>query len=285
MDEETNPQAEVESEEIEPVETEEVEIEAAEVDDEAEETDESEEEESEEEVDYEGKKYRVPKELKDALLRNADYTRKTQEVAEARKALDAEKQQIQQVVQRQQQNLRDYAQLAAIDQQLQHLQGVDWNKLSDDDPVAAQKQFFHFQQLQQYRQSVAQSLTQREQQTLHEQQAQLAKQLEQGRQTLAKEIKDWSPELATKLVDFGTQLGFSREEMQSIADPRAVKLIHKAYLYDQAQAKAKQVAKPKPEQAKPVAKVSGKSASSSVNPERMTTEQWMRFRQKQIRAG
>lgn len=31
-----------------------------------------------EDVDYEGKKYAVPKEIKDALLRQADYTRKTQ---------------------------------------------------------------------------------------------------------------------------------------------------------------------------------------------------------------
>ena len=34
------------------------------------------------EAEYEGKTYKVPKELKDALLRHQDYTQKTQEVAE-----------------------------------------------------------------------------------------------------------------------------------------------------------------------------------------------------------
>jgi hypothetical protein len=43
------------------------------------------------EVEYEGKTYCLPPELRDALLRQADYTRKTQEVAQARKALEAEK--------------------------------------------------------------------------------------------------------------------------------------------------------------------------------------------------
>ena len=41
------------------------------------------------EVDYNGKSYCLPPELKDALLRQADYTRKTQELAEGRRALEA----------------------------------------------------------------------------------------------------------------------------------------------------------------------------------------------------
>ena len=39
-----------------------------------------------EEVEHEGQKYRIPKALKSALMMNADYTRKTQEVAEQRPA-------------------------------------------------------------------------------------------------------------------------------------------------------------------------------------------------------
>ena len=43
--------------------------------------------EDDEEVEYEGKTYKVPKELKGALMKNADYTQKTQEVAEQRKSV------------------------------------------------------------------------------------------------------------------------------------------------------------------------------------------------------
>src|SRR5215216_3195421 len=44
-----------------------------------------------EDVDFAGKQYRLPKELKSALMMQADYTRKTQDVAEQRKALEGER--------------------------------------------------------------------------------------------------------------------------------------------------------------------------------------------------
>lgn len=40
-----------------------------------------------EDIEYEGQTFRVPKVLKDAFLRNADYTQKTQEVAARRLSL------------------------------------------------------------------------------------------------------------------------------------------------------------------------------------------------------
>jgi hypothetical protein len=40
------------------------------------------------EVEYEGKSYQVPPEIKDALLRQSDYTRKTTEAAERTRALE-----------------------------------------------------------------------------------------------------------------------------------------------------------------------------------------------------
>ena len=46
-----------------------------------------------EEVEHEGKKYQIPKPLKGALLMQADYTRKTQEVAEQRRAVEEQQRQ------------------------------------------------------------------------------------------------------------------------------------------------------------------------------------------------
>ena len=50
--------------------------------------DEGQPEDDTEEVDWDGAKYRVPKPLKDALLRQADYTRKTQELADQRRTVE-----------------------------------------------------------------------------------------------------------------------------------------------------------------------------------------------------
>jgi hypothetical protein len=43
------------------------------------------------EVTYNGKTYSLPPELRDALLRQADYTRKTQDLAGQRRAFEAER--------------------------------------------------------------------------------------------------------------------------------------------------------------------------------------------------
>ena len=49
-----------------------------------------------EEVEHDGHKYRVPKALKPALMMHSDYTKKTQDLAEERKALQAGEQTLKQ---------------------------------------------------------------------------------------------------------------------------------------------------------------------------------------------
>jgi hypothetical protein len=46
------------------------------------------------EIEYEGKTYQVPPELKDALLRQSDYTKKTTEVSERQRAIEQKELQI-----------------------------------------------------------------------------------------------------------------------------------------------------------------------------------------------
>jgi hypothetical protein len=69
------------------------------------------------EVEYEGEKLKVPAKIKDALLRQADYTRKTQEVAEHRKAIEAERQAVQFERQMQQVGFAKQAELHNLDSQ------------------------------------------------------------------------------------------------------------------------------------------------------------------------
>ena len=47
-----------------------------------------------EEIEHEGEKYRVPKALKNAFYAQADYTTKTQTLAEERRSFEAERQQL-----------------------------------------------------------------------------------------------------------------------------------------------------------------------------------------------
>jgi len=239
------------------------------------------------EIEYEGTVYNVPAELKEAFLRQSDYTRKTQEVAESRKQFETQKEaetrqlaETQQALQLQQQNLQGYAQIASLDAQIQQFEQVDWNSLINDNPVEAQKLQWQYGQLKEQRQNFAHQISQREQQVQLHQQQQIQQMVEQGKEVLAKEIEGWSPEVAKQLTDYGIAQGFNNAEMAQVIDPRQVKILHKAHLYDQMMAKAKtpQRAEVKPAPTKKVR--SGRTANK--DPSKMSTEEWMKWRNEQV---
>jgi hypothetical protein len=238
-----------------------------------------------EDVDYEGKKYRVPKEIKDALLRQSDYTRKTQEVAESRRALEAQQAQFQQATQAHQEHIRDVGKLVALDEQLQEWGKVNWQQLSDQDPARAQAAWIQYSQLKDQRSSLAQQLAQKEQQRAFEAQQRTAKHLEEAQATLKRDIPEWSPELANKLRDFAvTKGGLKAEEVASLTDPRAVKILHLAYVGQQLIEKQRAAARPQAPVANPVPTVSARSAPAAVNPlsDKAPTDDWMKARSAQV---
>ena len=232
------------------------------------------------EVEYDGKKYAVPKELKDAFLRQSDYTRKTQEVAEQRKFAESQIEQARQFQEVAQRNIQAISELNNIDSQLKRFANVDWNSYSDQDPIEAQKSWFQYQQMQQTREQLAGQISQQERQRQIQTQQAIARQLDEGRKVLEREIKGWNTEVAKKLVDYGKTLGYQETELQSVMDPRAVKALHKAYMYDQMMSKATQ--KPNTDvQPKPVTKV-GQKAQASKDPSRMTDKEFVAWRKAQI---
>ena len=81
------------------------------------------------EVEYDGQTYSVPAALKDALLRQADYTRKTQEVAEGRKALDADRMAHSRSSETARAHIQDAARIVALNDQLAHYDKIDWGTL------------------------------------------------------------------------------------------------------------------------------------------------------------
>ena len=232
------------------------------------------------EVDYDGKKYSVPKELKDAFLRQSDYTRKTQEVAEQRRAFEEQQAQAAEHFEAMQRNIQSAAQLYQVDEQLKQFGQVDWQAFSDQDPVEAQKAWFKYQELQQAKQGLTQQISQAEQQRQFQTQQAIARQLEEGQKALAREIKGWSPEVAKQLREYGKTLGYQDQELAAVVDARAVKTLHKAFLYDQMMKQA--TTKPDAPQPKPVTKV-GQKAGSTKDPDKMTSDEWLKWRESSLR--
>lgn len=235
----------------------------------------------EEEVEYEGEKYKVPAKLKDALLRQSDYTRKTQEVAEIRRQAEAEKQQIAQEREFIQHNLKDVATVTALDQQIAQYQGVNWDQLMESEPVQAMKLERQLRNLQSQREQAAAAVTQRQAHFVQVQQQEAARQLQEGQRVLQREIPGWNESLARELVDYGLKRGYEPEVLQNIRNPQFVIDLHNSYQFTKLREKATQ--KPKVVQEKPVTRIQATKATATKDPDSMSAEEWAKWRNAQIR--
>ncbi len=229
------------------------------------------------EVEINGKTYTVPAELKDQFLMQSDYTRKTQEIAEVRKALES---QIERVQQAGEAEVSARAQVIAIQSAMQQYQDVDWDQLEAHDPVAAQRHFRQFMQLQGGLEQANKDYQAAVESRTIETQQEAAKRIEQGVAELQRDLPNWGPELATQLVSFGEQMGLSREYMESVTDPKLVKLMHMAFVASKA---ARKPAAPKIADVKPAARVKGGSQPVAGLDDRLSIDEWQKRRQAQLK--
>ncbi len=222
-------------------------------------------------VKVDGKEIEVTlDELQKGYSRTQDYTRKTQQVAEARKAAEAELQAVR--AEREQ-----YAQLlTALSEQVKTAAEpqIDWDRLYQEDPIEYVRQR---EVVRENREKAA---------AIQAEQARLAEiaqkeQMEQMKTLKAKEsealleaLPTWKdPEKAkaekAMLVEFGQKMGFTPQELGNIYDHRVVLALRKAALYDQMQAKRANIkpANNGPRPAKPGAagRVSQMSDSARAN--------------------
>ena len=244
-DESTNPEQTIE----EPVEHEEYETEAeleAEADDEVEYVEDDGDYEVDEEEDQpetqryfikvDGEEQEVTlDELRNGYQRQADYTRKSQALAEQRKAYEANLQAIQS--EREQYSQALQMMVAQQKNELSQYENIDWKTLKEDDPMEYTEKRLEFQEA---RDKIAR-VQQEQQRVAAEQQQRVQQQLSEIMQTEFTKLKealpayvDPSSNLKNELRDYGLSLGFSQQDLDSISDHRVVLVLHKAMLQDRA---------------------------------------------------
>jgi len=176
--------------------------------------------------------------------RTQDYTHKTQSLADERKAFVAEQTAIR--AERQQ-----YAtQLVQLEQLINsQSKEPDWDALRAEDPAV----FAQTHAAWQVHKSRMEALAAERESTLRKVQADedasYNERLVGEHQKVAELIPDWKdetkgPALRKSLVAYGQEHGFSAEELNGVADSRALVMLHKALLYDKAKAE-KSAAAPK----------------------------------------
>ncbi len=196
-------------------------------------------------VKVDGKEIEVSlDELQKGYSRTQDYTRKTQQVAEVRKAAEVELQAIR--AEREQ-----YAQLlGALSEQVKAAAEpqIDWDRLYREDPIEYVRQ----REVMRDNKERAAAIDAEQQRLFQIAQEEQVKQLQTVKvkesHALLEAVPSWKDPAKAKaektmLIEFGQKMGFTPQELGNIYDHRVVLALRKAALYDQMQAK-RQVIKP-----------------------------------------
>lgn len=179
-------------------------------------------------------------ELQNYVLRQQDYTKKTQEVAAERKQLNEERNSLRAIQSLANQLQDEYDSLKKVEEVEQS--DEYWDQLKAENPM----QFLVERQEMQEKSSEREAA----QQKVYHMQQQLAEQnkLEQHRalyaeaQKLEELIPEWkNRETAEKekaeLMQYGRANSYSDEELNNVSDSRAINMLRKAYLWDELQSK------------------------------------------------
>jgi hypothetical protein len=185
-------------------------------------------------------------ELVDGYQKGLDYTKKSQTLAEQRKAVESERLAVEQAKQ-----ARDaYAQrLNLIEQFLtQQNQGENLEALKESDPIGYAVKFAEKTEREQQLARVKAERERLLQQQYREQQAQLAQRVESERQRVTEIIPDYGhPEkgnvIKKQMRDYATSLGFSENELSQAYDSRMIQALWEASQYRKLQAQKPDVTK------------------------------------------
>jgi len=215
-------------------------------------------------VHADGNTYKVPEALADGYYRNKDYTQGKQALAEEKRAIAAQKEELTRAAQVSEQELNIKIELNGIVDKLQHYEQVDWDAFEAQEPLAAQSEFRKYQQLQQQfnRKYGDLQTAQTERNQIVERH--LANQIAATTEYAYKHLPGMTPELDAKITEFAIKdIGFDPDTLKKSYNPQIYRTLYLAFLGQQTLANRSKPAAPKPvPPAKPLEIVSSKTGST-----------------------
>ena len=194
-------------------------------------------------VKVDGEEFEVTlDELRDGYQRQSDYTRKSQSLAEQRKAYEANLQAVQ--------NERNqYAQVLEQmsenqNYQLQQFEDINWKELKDDDPMEYMEKRLEYQEAKDRISQLNNERARVHQQNQSEITQVLTEKVQKEAELLSAALPEYADpgsNLKTDIRNYALSLGFPENEIDSISDHRVVLVLHKAMMQDNAAKGVKKV--------------------------------------------
>ena len=179
-------------------------------------------------------------ELQNYVLRQQDYTKKTQEVAAARKQLDEERNSLRAIQSLANQLQDEYDSLRTVEE----AERTDeyWEQLKTENPMQFLVERQELQERSRERETAQQKVFAMQQQLAEQQKLEQQRKLYDEASKLEQLIPEWqNRETADKekveLMAYGRSQSYSDEELNNVSDSRAINMLRKAFLWDQLQSK------------------------------------------------
>tara|TARA_R110002020_G_C16290485_1_gene772392 strand:+ start:1781 stop:2806 length:1026 start_codon:yes stop_codon:yes gene_type:complete len=223
-------EAEEAAEELEAVDEDQSEDEVEEVEDEIADS----ETESVYTVKLDGEEHEVTlEELRNGYQRQADYTRKSQSLAEQRKAYEANLEAVQS-------ERGQYAEALDVlsksqETELAQFHNMDWKSLKEDDPVEYMEKRIEFQDSKDRITILKQEQARVQQQQQKEMAEVVSEKLKVEGSKLAEKLPEYADPSSTvrnDIREYTLGMGFSPEDVDGITDHRVVLVLHKAMMAD-----------------------------------------------------
>jgi hypothetical protein len=196
------------------------------------------------EVEIDGETFALPKKAAEAAMRHADYTRKTQELAEqrrqvefAQKALETAK------IEREfhESTATELQQIQMVENHLSQLQNIDIRLLSTDEKL---DHIVAMQQAERMLSSLKGSVDKKRSEFTDKQRAALDKLKDEAKAALSKQFPGLTDDTLAQVDSFAKSLGYTDQDLGLFrVDPRATAVLIKAMKFDQLQSKATPIAK------------------------------------------
>lgn len=196
--------------------------------------------EKEVEVEIDGEIYLVPEKISHRFIQHADYTRKTQDIAELRRVTTAEREVYAAEKQFEQAVAAERKQAALLDAQIEQFKTVDWSKYEAGDLMKLRA---NLDMLKDARAEIETSIKAKRGEFDQKLNSIRAESIISGNRYIETHITGFDQGKRHKLYAYGIREGYTAPEMDNLIDPRLVVTLWKASQWDELQAQKPGVTK------------------------------------------
>lgn len=187
------------------------------------------------EFEWDGQLLEAPPAIKEALMRQQDYTQKTQDIAAERKAFEV---QVGTIEQREQKAsfiesaMPDLLKAQQLEAQAEQTHQYLRDNIDSLSATEIEKIRMSIEDSRTERDKLVQSLTSKQNEFQQAQEQTHTELLNKGTEVLRSRIPGWGKESQEQVREYAMQSGYTEAEIQGVVDPRQVETLWKASQYD-----------------------------------------------------